>query len=443
MKGETDTIKKFIQILINLQGAEEATQQAREFYDTQSNGMQGAKKDAEDAAPKIEDFLKRWKYELMLVGGAVTAIYATIRYSSVAHTMMDLLGRSIGFVADVILIQLLPYLMVVVGWFIELGKALNNLPSGFKDMIAFAVVGAAALWGVHKALIATGIAAGTLGIVLGALAGVMIGIEIVLLLRNAGAFKALGDFVGDAKAALLNWLDDMSLAWDNFWIDRMNFFIELYNSTFARLPGMKESPLIKHLDQYDKYAQELEKHVREMGGGTGGRTDQGDTMGDTEGWGKIITQMREMGMTPQEYANFLREKNIALPKYEFVPPHAGWNEEDNAIKSFLSWGYDYKDEWWNKGSSAGGLPKMDSEKFEQILAKYYANEPATPTLSSPQGGTLAASPTSRGQEMSVTIQNATFNIDPNMAGNRSLMDQIAEMSNRTNAQQLKRTNFYG
>lgn len=86
---------------------------------------------------------------------------------------------------------------------------------------------------------------------------------------------------------------------------------------------------------------------------------------------------------------------------------------------------------------------MDSEKYEQILAKYYANEPAAPALSSPQGGTLAASPTLRGQEMSVTIQNATFNIDPNMAGNRSVMDQIAEQSNRANAQQLKRTNFYG
>lgn len=434
MKGDTDTIKKFIQILINLQGAEEATEASKTFYDTQSKGVQGAKKDAEDAAPKIEDFLKRWKYELMLVGGAVTAIYATIRYSSVAHTMMDLLGRSIGFVADVILIRLLPYLMVVVGWFIELGKALNDLPDGFKDMIAFAILGATALWGLHKALVAAGIAGGALGLVLGALAGLVIGIEVVLLLREMGAFKAISDWAGDVTAMLRSRLDQFSIDWHNFWIDSFLWFSNLWNETLGKLPGMPKAATKEDLDKlpttahwgdmYDLQAAEAYDQVLRKYG-----VKKAVELWGGDRWKETAEQWRQQG-TPEAEAGRWTYKPLTDEDLDRMP----------GDQAFLRFGK------WLQGETgerkeAGGLPSTSAFDFEEYYRKAYPSAPNLTSESSPPGGTTPAA--AKTQPPQVIINHAEIHLDPNDLNNKGFFEQIAQMTNKTNALGIKRVNTYG
>lgn len=440
-KGGSDQVQRFIRILINMAGVEESQEQSEKFYKTHHDGMDQAKRDAETASPKIEEFLNRWKYELMLVGGAIAGIYAIVKYSSVAHTMTDLLGRSFGFLADVILVNLLPVVVVLAGWILEVGKVFRDLPDGIQDVIAYALLGAAALWGLYKALVSVGIAGGVAGTILGGLAGLVIGIEIVLLIREMGFFKVLGDIIGEGKAMFLNWLDGLQMSWDNFWIDRMNVLINLYQQTLGRIPGMPQLEEIRHMDEYDYYLQDLLKEYEAFGGGAaGGRTATGSTPeAHPEGstWADIIDQMEGLGMTPEEYVEFMRKNNIPTPTWEFVPPHAGWNEEENPIKDFLAWGYDYKDEWrtnkslFGTGSGAGELPASDT----RALQDYYAS--MFPGASGSQGGAGG------GQQIIVQINQAEIHLDPTDSMNRSFLDQIVSQTNRSNSLSMKGKSTYG
>jgi len=92
--------------------------------------------DTKKVGSETESFLGRYKYALLLIGGAVGVITGMLRYSSVFGTVLDLFGSSVGYLADVILFPLLPALL----WFIELIIGLadwfNGLPGPVKTVIS-------------------------------------------------------------------------------------------------------------------------------------------------------------------------------------------------------------------------------------------------------------------------------------------------------------------
>lgn len=453
MAAENNQVQKFIQILIKMAGVDESQKQSEKFYKTHHDGMGGAKKDSEEAAPKITEFLDRWKYELMLVGGAVAGIYGLIKYSSVAQTMTDLLGKSVGFLADIILISLLPVVIVLTEWILWLAKGFSELPPWIKDLIAWGIGLVVVLEGVALALKILGLSAATTGLILGALAGTAIGIIIVVELRNLGFFKAIGDMIGNAKAAFQNWLDDLEMNWDNMWINAFNFLVQKYNETLGSIPGVPKLATIENLDRYDVYQNQLQRQVDNMGGeyagsagSAGGRKGDGTANPGTPAadsqWADIVAQMKEMGLTPKEYVDLMRKNKIEPPKYEFVPPDKDWNPENNPLKDFLSWGYNYKDD----EKTGASLPSTDlsglETKYNDLIKKYPEYNPTY----APAPGASAApqeKKISKDQVVTVSINNATFNLDPSDPANKSLIDQITTAANRSNSINSRRLNPYG
>ncbi|MFA5137172.1 MAG: hypothetical protein WC489_07345 [Patescibacteria group bacterium] len=436
-KGSKDQIQKFVQILINMAGVKDSQEQSEEFYKTHKEGMKDAKKGAEEASPKIETFLKRWKYELMLVAGAAGAIYALVRYSNVAHTMTDLLARSFGYLADVILIALLPVVIVLAGWIIDVAKAFQELPGWLKNLIGWSIGTVIALEAIAYALKILGITAGTTSFILASLAGLVIGIAVVLTLRELGFFKALGDVIGKGKAAFQNWVEDLQLIWANFCIDFGNKFIDVWNETFARLPGLDPITRMENLDRWDQWAADYEHYLdQRRAGGVGGRTDTGSTGVPSE-YERIYEDLTlGRGLSPEEIAEIMRSTGKEAPRFEFVPPGADWNVENNLAKSFLEWGYNYQDE-------KSKLPTGGVAGLEKAYADLYPNAPSAISTTPPGVTPAPSTAPSAGQEVNITIQHAEFTLDPNAIGNTALMDQITEQINRTNSTKLKGLNTYG
>jgi outer membrane biosynthesis protein TonB len=167
---------------------------------------------------KIEEFLARYKFSLGLIAGALIAIAGITKYSTVFGSMIDLIGSSLGYLADLILLQLLPYVMFLVDWIIELADWFDKLPDPVKTVIAFLVLLGLTLTGLFalskakwvqniiQALttLATKVAglipvftqAGVLtgaGWIAGILSGLLIGLAVVYALIQTGIMNAIGN----------------------------------------------------------------------------------------------------------------------------------------------------------------------------------------------------------------------------------------------------------
>lgn len=431
VKGDqTDQIKKFIQVLINMVGVEDATEQSEVFYKTHHDGMDQSKRDAEDASPKIEEFLKRWKYELMLVGGAVAGIYALVRYSSVAHTMTDILARSFGYLADVILITLLPVVMVLAGWIIAVAKAFQELPDWLKNVIGWSIGTVIALEAISYALKILGATAGVTALLLAGLAGLLIGVAVVLLLRDLGFWKALSETVGNATAAFRNWVDEIRVMWHNLWIDAFHWFSDRWNETLGKLPGMPkisqeatdQNPLLaRWKDVYDLQAAELyEKTLREKGRDVAHDLFYGGKWQDTaQTWRETLPEDR-WGYKP-----------LTEDQLDSMPG-------DQAFLRFGKW---LQGEEKETGPGAG-LPRGGLEALESRYESLYPSAPSAivPATQSPQGERDLAA---KDRPVEVVIQHAEINLDSKNAANSTFIDSLNEALNRSNSRDLKRVNHYG
>jgi Predicted membrane protein len=436
--AENDQIKKFIQILVKMAGVEESKEQSEKFYKTHHDGMGQSKKDAEEASPKIEEFLKRWKYELMLVGGAIAGIYALVKYSSVAHTMTDLLGRSFGFLADVILIALLPVVVILAGWILAVAKAFQDLPKWLKDLIAWGILTVIGLELVAKALALVGVSAGVTALLLGALAGLAIGISVVLLLREAGFFKALEDAVGAATTSFRNWVDGMSIYWHNFWVGAIEFTVGLWNNTLGNLPGMKiDNSFLQNTPETARWQdawdiKAAEAYQDAMSKGMTHDQAMTSSFGDLS-WKEWTEAMRK--------ANPGREERWKYSPLTHDQVEATADDEDNVLGAkhmWLSLG-----EWLrNEKASSSGSGKLKSSDLgdidRSIFEDLYPQEVRAPSPGSPQAGSPAKNETPQ-----VTIEHAEIHLDPEDPLNQSFVDQMTQIVNRTNSTALRGSNFFG
>lgn len=435
--AENDQIKKFIQILVKMAGVEESKEQSEKFYKTHHDGMGQSKKDAEEASPKIEEFLKRWKYELMLVGGAIAGIYALVKYSSVAHTMTDLLGRSFGFLADVILIALLPVVVILAGWILAVAKAFQDLPQWLKDLIGWGILTVVALEAVAKALALVGVSAGVTALILGALAGLAIGIGVVLILREAGFFKALEDAVGEATTSFRNWVDGMSIYWHNFWVGAIEFTVDLWNNTLGNLPGMRiDNSFLQNTPETSKWQdawdiKAAESYQDAMSKGMTHDQAMTSSFGDLS-WKEWTEAMRK--------ANPGREERWKYSPLTHDQVEATADDEDNVLGAkhmWLSLG-----EWLrNEKTSGGGPGKLPGNSLDSLDAAYFAKmypEAAAPVI--PESSTGA---TGQGETPQVTIEHADIHLNPADIQNQALMDQLTQIVNRTNSTSLRGSNFFG
>lgn len=186
--------------------------QLREYLDLIRQLNEESEKTSNEGGTKITQFLDRYKYSLALVGGALAGIMGMMRYSTTFGTALDVIGQAVGYLADVIMYPLLPYVMLLAEWIIGLADWFNALPDPIKAIVtgifmligAFALLKALGIVGFLKsilewmwALAGGATAAGTLtgtGYALGILAGLAIGFAAVYLLMQSGALHAVSLF---------------------------------------------------------------------------------------------------------------------------------------------------------------------------------------------------------------------------------------------------------
>jgi|GEM_PF-7030349 len=91
---------------------------------------------------KVMQFLGRYKYSLLLIGGALGAIVGVMKYSTTFGTAIDVLGYALGYLADVIMYPLLDGVMLLAEFIIGLADWFNALPDPIKTaasaLLAFA-----------------------------------------------------------------------------------------------------------------------------------------------------------------------------------------------------------------------------------------------------------------------------------------------------------------
>jgi len=142
---------------------------------------------------KLTQFLDRYKYSLALIGGALVGIMGMMRYSTTFGTALDVIGQAIGYLADVIMYPLLPYVMLLAEWIIGLADWFNALPDPIKGVIT-AILGVAAAFlllkslPVSKYLEDVGIALSRLGPI-GWFALGLLALGLAAFLTNFGNFK--------------------------------------------------------------------------------------------------------------------------------------------------------------------------------------------------------------------------------------------------------------
>jgi hypothetical protein len=144
MAGAGD-LKKTVSIILNLKGGRETKRAADDVYASAHKGNEQLQRDSKRSAEGVELFLRKWKYELLLVGGALGGLWGLAKYSPVAASMIDMVGTALGYLATVILMPLLPYVMLLVLWIIQAAEAFDRLPQPIKDAVA-ALLGLFGLW---------------------------------------------------------------------------------------------------------------------------------------------------------------------------------------------------------------------------------------------------------------------------------------------------------
>jgi len=183
--------------------------QLREYLELIRQLNEEHKETSETGGSRILEFLGKYKFSLMLIGGALGAITGMIRYSTVFGTSLDIIGQAIGYLADSILFPLLPAIMYLAEWIMGLADWFNQLPDPIKLVISslfglvaiFMILRALGIIGFFKSIL-TGLwelafgaqAAGALtgsGLILGIIAGLLVGFAAVYLLIQTGALDAV------------------------------------------------------------------------------------------------------------------------------------------------------------------------------------------------------------------------------------------------------------
>ncbi|HIH02860.1 MAG TPA: hypothetical protein HA263_03070, partial [Methanoregulaceae archaeon] len=219
MEGK-ETLDRVVSILINVKGDREAEQATDHVYDSAHKGNAQLRRDSKRSGEGVELFLRKWKHQLLLVGGALGALWGLARYSPVAASMVDMLGGALGYLATLILIQLLPGVLWLTDQIMKLADWFSKLPEPVKNAVAVLL----ALAGVWAALKATGIidlaknlllpAANFFDPILKAWEKAMAAGGAMAALAWIAAFLAglvLGNIIVDILEALgvLQWFDDL------------------------------------------------------------------------------------------------------------------------------------------------------------------------------------------------------------------------------------------
>lgn len=214
----------------------QVNQTIRKFWDTQNSETSGT-------GTKVEQFLGRYKYSLLLIGGAIGALFGFMKYSTTFGTTMDLIGTAIGYIGDVLLWPVMPLVMMFVDYLIGVGDWLAQLPDGVRLLItslillggAFLVIrrlaGADLFLGVLESirnLVARLLAAVPLvtsagaltaaGWIAGIIGGLLIGFAAVYAMIQTGTLNSIGQ-AGESfrksspglAAAITAWLGPIGL----------------------------------------------------------------------------------------------------------------------------------------------------------------------------------------------------------------------------------------
>ncbi len=81
-------VQKAVEILLKIKHHEEATKAIGKFHEVARKGYESLKQDTREAEAKVTGFLKKWKYELVLLGGALGGLWALAKYSPIAAVMI-------------------------------------------------------------------------------------------------------------------------------------------------------------------------------------------------------------------------------------------------------------------------------------------------------------------------------------------------------------------
>jgi hypothetical protein len=167
--------------------------QLQEYLDYIQKINEAHKETSGEGGNNLEQFLGRYKYALLLIGGAIGAIAGAIKYSSVFGTIMSTVGQAVGYLADVILMPLLPAMMVLVDWIIAAGDWFEKLPDPIKTVVSgiFMLVAAfLVLRAMGITSILSNIATGFLALgPVGWLAGGLLALAIAAYITNFGNFR--------------------------------------------------------------------------------------------------------------------------------------------------------------------------------------------------------------------------------------------------------------
>lgn len=172
---------------------DDATANLSYYKDTLEKVNQKHIETANFGSSKMFRFLDRYKYSLLLIGGALTAIAGTVRYSATFGTALDVVGQAVGYLADVILFPLLPSVIWLTEQIIGLADWFGNLPDPIKEVITLLMgLGAAfiLLAGLGPSKILKDIGEGLLKIgPLGWLSLGLLALAIGAFLTNFGNFR--------------------------------------------------------------------------------------------------------------------------------------------------------------------------------------------------------------------------------------------------------------
>jgi len=185
--------------------------------------------DTQKVGSLTEAFLGRYKYALLLVGGALTGMFAMVQHSSVFGTMLDLFGTAVGYLADVLLWPTIPVLMwfieLIIGvadWISDLPEPLRMVISGFLLLssallilrsLGMATVFKKILDGILSLIPALTVAGAltTTGLIVGIIAGLAAGFAVVYLMVQTGIINAIAT-AGRTVQEKAPWLTDILAA---------------------------------------------------------------------------------------------------------------------------------------------------------------------------------------------------------------------------------------
>jgi hypothetical protein len=132
-----DKIERLVNILIELKGADETERAIDEMYDSAKKGSRDAKTGAEEAEPKINLFLQRWKTQALTLAAALGGLWGLAKYSSVASGMTNMLGASLGLLGDMLLVHLAEPATWASEKIMELAEWFDGLPEPIQKLTSY------------------------------------------------------------------------------------------------------------------------------------------------------------------------------------------------------------------------------------------------------------------------------------------------------------------